>query len=110
MKKHEHFGGLTYSRGVSDSALARKTKGIIAVKHICDGILNFCGVDLNSSDQHLGISDSGIQQDNDNGLVESLYSFPTIFQLEFNEQRRSWKLKDQLPYGQRGRYSWYQKN
>ncbi|GBO41454.1 hypothetical protein AVEN_266988-1 [Araneus ventricosus] len=66
MKKHENFGGLTYSRGVSDSSLARKTQGMIALQHIYDEIENFCGVDLISSDQHLGISDSEIQRDNDN--------------------------------------------
>ncbi|GBM73704.1 hypothetical protein AVEN_177752-1 [Araneus ventricosus] len=36
-----------------------------ALQHICDGIEEFCGVDLTSSDQHLKISDSRVQQDND---------------------------------------------
>ncbi|GBM22852.1 hypothetical protein AVEN_202127-1 [Araneus ventricosus] len=36
-----------------------------ALQHICDGIEKFCGVDLTSSDQHLTISGSRVQQDND---------------------------------------------
>ncbi|GBM61140.1 hypothetical protein AVEN_26740-1 [Araneus ventricosus] len=36
-----------------------------ALQHICDGIKKFCGFDLTSSDQHLKISDSRVQRDND---------------------------------------------
>ncbi|GBO39395.1 hypothetical protein AVEN_78310-1 [Araneus ventricosus] len=35
-----------------------------ALQHICDGIEKFCGVDLTSSDQHLKISVSKVQRDN----------------------------------------------
>ncbi|GBN10777.1 hypothetical protein AVEN_145685-1 [Araneus ventricosus] len=56
------FGGLS---GVSDSVLVRWTQRMRALQHICDGIEKFCGVDLTSSDQHLKISDSRVQQDND---------------------------------------------
>ncbi|GBM99119.1 hypothetical protein AVEN_60465-1 [Araneus ventricosus] len=65
MKNMKTFGALTHRRGVSDSVLARRTQGMTALQHICDGIEKFWGVDLISSDQHLKISDSRVQQDND---------------------------------------------
>ncbi|GBM74744.1 hypothetical protein AVEN_197989-1 [Araneus ventricosus] len=65
MKNMKTFGGLTHGRGVSDSVLSRLTQGMIALQHISDGIEKFCSVDLISSDQHLKISDSRVQRDND---------------------------------------------
>ncbi|GBN64440.1 hypothetical protein AVEN_243946-1 [Araneus ventricosus] len=40
-------------------------QGMTALQHICYGIEEFSGVDLTSSDQHLKISDSRVQRDND---------------------------------------------
>ncbi|GBN57918.1 hypothetical protein AVEN_192966-1 [Araneus ventricosus] len=65
MKNMKTFGSLTHGCGVSDSVLLRWTQGMTALQHICDGIENFYGVDLTSSDQHLGISDSRVQRHND---------------------------------------------
>ncbi|GBN03947.1 hypothetical protein AVEN_206051-1 [Araneus ventricosus] len=65
MKNLKTFAGLTHGRGVSDSVLARWTQGMTAFQHICYGIEEFSGVDLTSSDQHLKISDSRVQRDND---------------------------------------------
>ncbi|GBM32497.1 hypothetical protein AVEN_156592-1 [Araneus ventricosus] len=65
MKNIKTFGDLTHGHGVSDSVLARWTQGMTALQHICDGIEKFCGVDLTSSDQHLKISGSRVQRDND---------------------------------------------
>ncbi|GBN76604.1 hypothetical protein AVEN_207597-1 [Araneus ventricosus] len=59
------FGGLAHSRSVSDSVLARWTQGMTALQHICDGIEKFCGFYLTRSDQHLEISVSRVQRDND---------------------------------------------
>ncbi|GBN70741.1 hypothetical protein AVEN_164348-1 [Araneus ventricosus] len=65
MKNMKTFGGLTHSRGVSDGVLDRWTQKMTVLKDICDGIEKFCGVDLTSSDEHLKISDSRVQRDND---------------------------------------------
>ncbi|GBM63655.1 hypothetical protein AVEN_253122-1 [Araneus ventricosus] len=50
---------------VVSATVARWTQGMTALQHICDGIGKFCGVDLTSSNQHLKISDSRVQRDND---------------------------------------------
>ncbi|GBN64994.1 hypothetical protein AVEN_175642-1 [Araneus ventricosus] len=59
------FGALSHGHGVSDSVLARWTQGMTALQHSCDGIEKFFSVHLNSSDQHLKISDSRVQRDNE---------------------------------------------
>ncbi|GBN13577.1 hypothetical protein AVEN_198634-1, partial [Araneus ventricosus] len=65
MKNAKTFGALTHGCRVSDSVLARWTQEMTALQHICVGIEKFFGVDLTSSDQHLKISDSRVQRDND---------------------------------------------
>ncbi|GBO10735.1 hypothetical protein AVEN_165123-1 [Araneus ventricosus] len=40
-------------------------KRMTALQHICHGIEKLCGIDLTSSDQHLKLSDSRDQRDND---------------------------------------------
>ncbi|GBN98906.1 hypothetical protein AVEN_114373-1 [Araneus ventricosus] len=65
LKNMNIFGDLTHGRGVSDSGLAMWKQGMTALQHNCDGIEQLCGIDLNSSDQHLKISDSRVRRDND---------------------------------------------
>ncbi|GBN38116.1 hypothetical protein AVEN_100191-1 [Araneus ventricosus] len=65
MKNMKTFGGLTHGHDVNDSVLGRWTQGMTALQHICVGIEKFCDVDLNSSDEHLKISDSRVQRDID---------------------------------------------
>ncbi|GBN80458.1 hypothetical protein AVEN_245507-1 [Araneus ventricosus] len=65
MKNMKTFGDLTHGRGVSYSVLARWTQGMTALQHICDVIEKFCSVDLASSGQHLKISGSRVQRNND---------------------------------------------
>lgn len=56
----EFTGGLTHGRGLKESVLSTWVLGIVNLHNECDGVEEFCGVNFESSEQHVQLRKSRI--------------------------------------------------
>lgn len=64
MKSMKTSGGLTRGRGFSESTLATWIMGMVSLHNVCDSVEKFCGVNFETSEQHVQLRSSRIKRDN----------------------------------------------
>ncbi|KAG5862842.1 hypothetical protein JTB14_020292 [Gonioctena quinquepunctata] len=64
MKHMKDEGGLSRTRGFSEGILAIWTMGMSSFQHVANTIEDFCGVNFETSDQHMDSLDARVNLDN----------------------------------------------
>jgi hypothetical protein len=82
MRAMKCVGGLTHGRSVSDSVVTKWVLTAPATAHIVNSLGKFCNVSFTSSEQHIELSKSRKQRDNDD--IKKKYwigwQYTTLFQ------------------------------
>ena len=64
MRTMKSIGGLTHGRGITDSVLTKWTLGMVFLHNVSDEIERFCGISLETTEQHVDMRSSRIIRDN----------------------------------------------
>ncbi|KMQ95977.1 hypothetical protein RF55_3772 [Lasius niger] len=57
-------GGHTQSRGITDSVITLWTLGMVYLHNMCDEMEKFCGISLETIEQHVDMRTSRVSRDN----------------------------------------------
>lgn len=75
MRTMKTSGGLTQGRGITDSVITLWTLGMVYLHNVCDEVEKFCGISLETTEQHVDMRNSRIIRDNAN--LKKLLNFST---------------------------------
>src|SRR5436190_19326000 len=64
MRTMKSIGGLTHGRGISNSVLTMWTLGMVYLHNVCDEIEKFCGISIETTEQHVDMRSTRIVRDN----------------------------------------------
>lgn len=65
MRTMKSIGGLTHGRGISNSVLTMWMLGMVYLHNVCDEIEKFCGISIETTEQHVDIRSARIVRDNE---------------------------------------------
>lgn len=64
MRTMKSFDGLTQGRGITDSVITLWTLGMVYLHNVCDEVEKFCGISLETVEQHVDMRTSRVFRDN----------------------------------------------
>lgn len=64
MRTMKTSGGLTQGRGITDSVITLWILGMVYLHNVCDEVEKFCGISLETTEQHVDMRNSRIIRDN----------------------------------------------